>query len=725
MVTKLYNQLIEKIKSYDSNGDLELVEKAYKVAKKAHEGQKRLSGEPFFVHPLKVAYILAEFELDTTSIAAGLLHDIVEDTAYTKEQLLEEFGEEISMLVDGVTKLGKISYTTKEEQQVENLRKMFLAMAKDIRVVLIKLADRLHNMRTLKYMPPKKQYEKAKETLEIYAPLANRLGISKLKWELEDLSLRYLDPEGYYDLVDKIAIKRKEREVYIEDIIKTLKEQTQKMNIECNVDGRPKHFYSIYRKMKTQDKTIEQIYDLFALRIIVNTVKDCYTVLGLVHDLYKPIPGRFKDYIAMPKPNMYQSLHTTLIGPKGFPIEIQIRTWEMHKVAEVGIAAHWKYKEGRTDDTYDIDSKLEWLRTILDWQKETKDAGEFMKSLKVELYAEEVFVFTPKGDVVNLAKGSTPIDFAYHIHSAIGDKMMGAKVNGKIVPLQYKLKNGEIVEILTSSNVQGPSKDWLKIVQTSHARNKINQWFKKNKKEENIARGKELLEKECRKMGTPINTVLKPENIDTLCNKYKLGGGLEELYLNLGVGNISPKKIVSLVAVKDNIIKEPNIVELQQKDKQQLKRSEVTSQKGVIVKGISNCLVKFAQCCNPVPGDEIIGFITKGRGVSIHRADCKNVVGGLQDRERLIEVNWVGEVKDYYKADITIKAYDRTGLIVEVTNLASELKIPLVSLNAQSKKNRMAEISVTFKISNTNELDKIIKKFSNIEGVYYVDRKKG
>ena len=713
MLTKLYNELINKIRTYNKNGDLSVVEKAYLVAKKAHNGQKRLSGEPFLLHPLKVAYILAEFELDTTSIVAAILHDVVEDTYYTKEQLIEEFGDEVSMLVDGVTKLSKISYTTKEEQQVENLRKMFLAMAKDTRVVLIKLADRLHNMRTLKYMQKEKQYCKAKETLEIYAPLAHRLGISQIKWELEDLSLRYLDPEGYYDLVNKIAIKRKEREVYIEDIIKTLNYKTKEMHIECSVDGRPKHFYSIYRKMKTKDKTIDQIYDLFALRVIVSTVKECYMVLGLVHDLYKPIPGRFKDYIAMPKPNMYQSLHTTLIGPRGFPIEIQIRTWEMHKIAEFGIAAHWKYKEGKTDDK--LNEKLEWLRTILDWQKETKDAGEFMKSLKVELFNEEVFVFTPKGDVINLPKGSNPIDFAYHIHSAVGDKMMGAKVNGKIIPLQYKLKNGDIVEILTSSNVQGPSRDWLKFVKSSHARNKINQWFKKNKKEENISRGKELLDKESKKAGLNFGQVIKSDNVDEICKKYKLSG-LDELYLNLGVGNISPKKIVTFIKVKNGILDVGDIKEKQAKSD--------GNQKGVEVKGVKNCLIKFSQCCNPVPGDEIIGFVTKGRGVSIHRSDCSNVLE-LNNSGRLIEVNWINKDTDYYKTDIKIKAYDKAGLIFDVTNVANDLKIPLLSLNAQRKKNRMAEIVITLKISNIKELEKIINKFSNIEGVYYVERKKG
>lgn len=724
MLTDLYRKLIDRIRTYNEDGDLSLVEKAYLVAKEAHNGQKRFSGEPFLSHPLNVAYILAEFELDTISIVAAILHDVVEDTSYTKEQLVEEFGEEVCMLVDGVTKLGKISYTTKEEQQVENLRKMFLAMAKDIRVVLIKLADRLHNMRTLKYMSKDKQYDKAKETLEIYAPLAHRLGISRIKWELEDLSLRYLDSEGYYDLVNKIAIKRKEREAYVQDIVSTLKVKTKELGIECSVEGRPKHFYSIYRKMKTQQKTIEQIYDLFALRIIVTTVKECYMVLGLVHDLYKPIPGRFKDYIAMPKANMYQSLHTTLIGPKGFPIEIQIRTWDMHKIAEVGIAAHWKYKEGSIGKEDNLDAKLEWLRMILDWQKETKDASQFMRSLKVELFAEEVFVFTPKGDVISLPQGSTPIDFAYHIHSAVGDKMMGAKINGKIVPLTYKLKNGDIVEILTSASVQGPSRDWLKIVKSSHARNKINQWFKKNKKEENISRGRELLERDSKKFGINISHVISQENVDEICKKYKLSG-LEELYLNIGVGNISPKKIIALIKEKDGLEKDQDVLEGNFKDKKKRKDNHLSNQKGVMVKGISNCLVKFAQCCNPVPGDDIVGFITKGRGVSVHRSDCTNVLRDLRERGRLIEVSWIEKNKDYYKTDVKIKAYDRVGFIAEVTNITNELKIPLVSLSAQRKKDKTAEMVITLKISDIKELERVIKKYLSIDGVYYVGRIKG
>lgn len=537
-----YSRLIKKIKKYNPNCDFALIEKAHNLSLEAHKGQQRESGDPFIVHPMEVANILADLELDCTAIVAGILHDIVEDTSYTIEQIRENFGDEVANLVDGVTKLGKIPYTTKEELQAENLRKMFLAMAKDIRVILIKLADRLHNMRTLKYMPPEKQIEKAKETLEIYAPLAHRLGISKIKWELEDLCLRYLDPKGYYDLVNKIAKKRREREAYISEIIKTIQEKTVEIGIDAHIEGRPKHFYSIYRKMVQQNKTIEQIYDLFAVRVIVTTVKDCYAVLGLVHEIFKPMPGRFKDYIAMPKPNMYQSLHTTLIGHEGVPFEVQIRTWEMHRVAEVGIAAHWKYKEGKSADDYD--NKLAWLRQLLEWQKEMRDASEFMETLKIDLFTDEVFVFTPKGDVISLPAGSTPIDFAYAIHSAIGNKMSGAKVNNKIVPIDYVLQNGDIVEILTSSNVQGPSRDWLKIVKSSQAKNKINQWFKKEKREENIIRGKEMIEKELKKQGFTASQLFKPEWVDIILKKYTFAT-IEDLWAAIGYGALTANRVIS------------------------------------------------------------------------------------------------------------------------------------------------------------------------------------
>lgn len=719
-----YSRLIKKIGKYNPNCDMTMLEKAYILSKKAHDGQHRVSGEPFIVHPIEVANILAELELDCTAIIAGILHDTIEDTTYTNEELKENFGEEVAALVDGVTKLGKIPYTTKEEQQAENLRKMFLAMSKDIRVILIKLADRLHNMRTLKYMSPEKQVDKAKETLEIYAPLAHRLGISKIKWELEDLCLRYIDPKGYYDLVDRIAKKRREREAYITQIIETLKEKTNELGIQAHLDGRPKHFYSIYRKMVSQNKSLEQIYDLFAFRIIVDSVKDCYAVLGLVHEIFKPMPGRFKDYIAMPKPNMYQSLHTTVIGPEGVPFEIQIRTWEMHRVAEVGIAAHWKYKEGASGDD-NVDNKLAWLRQLMEWQKEMRDPGEFMETLKIDLFTDEVFVFTPKGDVINLPAGSTPIDFAYAIHSAIGNKMSGAKVNGKIVPLDYELKNGDILEILTSANVHGPSRDWLKIVKSSQARSKINQWFKKEKREENIVRGKEMVEKELKKQALTFNQLFKPEWVDIVLRKYTLNT-LEDLYAAVGYGGLTANKVISrlkdeyrkTVKVED-IAEQMTEATLQNKLQQ---RKKTVPENGVVVKGIENCLVRISRCCNPVPGDSIVGYITRGRGVSVHRKDCINVTDYIDGDNRLIEVSWYNANNVAYKADVTIIAEDRTALLMEITNVIGEAKIPLKAINARTTKDQKAIINLTLEITNTEQLERIIKKVKKVGGVLEVTR---
>ncbi len=721
-----YSRLVKKINKYNPNCDFSLIEKAYLVSKDAHSGQQRVSGEPFIMHPMEVANILAELELDSTAIVAGILHDTIEDTTYTYEQLKEKFGEEVALLVDGVTKLGKIPYTTKEEQQAENLRKMFLAMAKDIRVILIKLADRLHNMRTLKYMAADKQVEKAKETLEIYAPLAHRLGISKIKWELEDLCLRYLDPKGYYDLVDKIAKKRREREAYIEKILFTLKERIAELGIEVRLDGRPKHFYSIYRKMEQQTKTLEQIYDLFAFRIIVNSVKDCYAVLGLVHEIYKPMPGRFKDYIAMPKPNMYQSLHTTVIGPEGVPFEIQIRTWDMHRVAEVGIAAHWKYKEGSSGGSED--SKLAWLRQLLDWQKEMRDPNEFMETLRVDLFTDEVFVFTPKGDVFSLAAGSTPIDFAYSIHSAIGNKMVGAKVNGKIVPIEYELKNGDIVEILTSSNVHGPSRDWLKIVKTSQARNKINQWFKKEKRDENIIRGKDMLDKELKKQSFTFNQLFKPDWIEILLKKYTFNT-IEDLYAAIGYGAITANKVIS--RLKEEYRKNVKTEDITLQATENLSAQKLNNNRksipenGVVVKGIENCLVRISRCCNPVPGDAIIGYITRGRGVSVHRTDCANVTNNIDGDTRLIDVEWyMANNNVAYNAEIIVMANDRTALLMEITNVIGESKIPLKAINARTTKEQIAVMNLTMEITNTEQLEKIIKKLKKVDGVFEVSRSK-
>jgi GTP pyrophosphokinase len=709
---------------------MEALDKAYALAKKAHDGQFRESGEPYIIHPLEVAHILADLELDCTSIIAGLLHDTVEDTYCTIEDIKSQFGDEVAALVDGVTKLEKIPYTTKEEQQAENLRKMFMAMAKDIRVIMIKLADRLHNMHTLKFKPPEKQIENARETLEIYAPLAHRLGISKVKWELEDICLRYLHPNEYYDLVEKIAKKRREREDFIDNIKDEIKSKTIELGIETQIDGRPKHFYSIYRKMQQQNKTLDQIYDLFAVRVIVNSVKDCYAVLGLVHELYKPIPGRFKDYIAMPKPNMYQSLHTTLIGHEGQPFEVQIRTWDMHKVAEVGIAAHWKYKEGSEGES-ELDNKLVWLRQMLEWQKDARDANEFVETVKVDLFADEVFVFTPKGDVVNLPAGSNSIDFAYAIHSAVGNKMMGARVNGEIVKLGYELKNGDIVEVLTSANVHGPSRDWLKIVKSSQARNKINQWFKKENREENVLRGKEAVEKELKKQGVTYNQVFKNEWIELALKKYNFNS-LDDMFSAVGYGGIGASKIVAKLKEEYKKTKpeeleeelEQELLAKQEKEKEKEKKRKTVPENGVIVKGIENCLVRLSRCCNPVPGDPIIGYITRGRGVSVHRSDCTNVVNNSSEDERLIEVKWYTASNVSYKADITVMANDRTALLMEITNVIGEAKIPLKAINARTTRDQIALINLTLEINDTEQLDKIIKKLKKVDSVFEVTRNK-
>jgi len=726
MMSDGYNRLVAKLKNSCTQSELELLEKAYNLSKSAHDGQQRVSGDPFITHPVEVAIILADLEMDITSIVAALLHDTIEDTTCTYEKIKQVFGTEIADLVDGVTKIGKIAYTTKAEEQAENFRKMFLAMAKDIRVILIKLADRLHNMRTLKYKPLDRQIEISRETLEIYAPIAHRLGIFKIKWELEDICLRILEPAVYYDLVERIAQKRQEREAFINDIIKTLTEKISEINIKAAIEGRPKHFYSIYNKMYKENKSLDQIYDLFAVRIIVDTVKDCYSALGMVHELYKPIPGRFKDYIAVPKPNMYQSLHTTLIGREGIPFEVQIRTWEMHRVAEVGIAAHWRYKEGRSEVT-DLDNKLAWLRQLLDWQKDMRDADEFMETLKIDLFTDEVFVFTPKGDVKSLPSGSTPIDFAYAIHSAVGNKMMGAKVNGKIVPLGYKLKNGDIVEILTSANVTGPSRDWLKIVKSSQARSKINQWFKKEKREENILRGKELVEKELKKHGLTHAELFKPEWVEIVLKKYTFQT-LDDLYAGIGYGGITANKVISRLKEEYRKFVKEEETEPQAADPQKLLKEEQkkkkASENGIIVKGIDNCLVRIAHCCNPVPGDAIVGYITRGRGVSVHRADCVNMADRNIGEDRIIEVRWNTVENASYLADLNLLANDRTSLIMDISNTIGEDKIPLKGINARTTREQIAIIDISLEITNTQQLDKIIKKLKRIVGVFQVTRKK-
>lgn len=724
-------ELLKEIQTYNPNCDTDALRRAFDFACKAHKGQLRASGEEYVCHPIEVTRILAGLEMDAQSIIAALLHDVVEDTDYTLEDVKEQFGEDVAQLVDGVTKLGKIQYTTKEEQQVENLRKMFLAMAKDIRVIIIKLADRLHNMRTIKSLPPDKQREKARETIEVYASLAHRLGMARVKGELEDLSLKYLDPVAYQEITENISQKKMQREKYINDVMKTIEAKMKTLGIKGHIEGRAKHFYSIYRKMYTQNKSIEEIYDLFAVRVIVDTVSDCYAVLGMVHELFKPIPMRFKDYIAMPKPNMYQSLHSTVIGPSGHPLEVQIRTWEMHHVAERGIAAHWKYKEGISGAT-DIDSKLAWVRQLLEMQKEMIDEDDFMRTLKIDLFADEVFVFTPKGDVINLPAGSTPIDFAFAIHSAIGAKMMGAKVNSKIVPIDHILQNGDIVEILTSSSVHGPSRDWLKIVKTAQARNKINQWFKRERREENIVRGKDLLEKELKRHGLTFAQLFRPEWVEPMLKRYTLNT-LDDLYASIGYGGLTAQKVVIrlrdeyLKAVKAEKESEERSLISPETEFIEKKASNAVKSNGVIVHGVENCLVRLSRCCTPVPGDDIIGFITRGRGISVHRRDCPNMSGKAlseEDLKRIIEVSWEEQQTKgaAYLSELQIEADDRTGLLVEITTAIAESKIPVRALGARTAKGNLAIINITIEITSTAQLEYIIKKIGNLKGIYNVSR---
>ena len=731
MPDQLYIDLINQMKKYHPSDDFSMIEKAYQLAKNAHVEQVRKSGEPYIIHPLSVAKILAELELDKESIVAGILHDVVEDTSYTTAEIAKEFNEEIALLVDGVTKLTQISYTTdKEEIQAENYRKMFLAMAKDIRVILIKLADRLHNMRTLKYMTPEKQKEKARETLNIYAPLAHRLGISKIKVELEDLCLRYLEEEAYYKLVHSIAQRRDERTNNVEKIVAKLKEELEAVGIEATVEGRPKHFFSIYKKMVNQNKDLDQIYDLYAVRAVVNTVKDCYGVLGIIHELYKPIPGRFKDYIAMPKPNMYQSLHTSLLGPEGYPFEIQIRTMDMHRTAEYGIAAHWKYKEGKLSaqesTERNAEQKLNWLKQILEWQRDMSDNKEFMDALKSDLdvYQEQVYAFTPTGDIVNLPAGSTPIDFAYHIHSAVGNKMVGARVNGKIVTFDYEVKTGDRIEVITSQNSRGPSRDWLKIVKSSQARSKINQWYKKEFKEENISKGKELIEKYAKQKGLNLSLLLKPEWMKLVQSKY----GFKDwsaVCAAVGHGGLKEGQIVNRLheeyrkTIKEEIKDEDILKEIvDHPNKNQAKKSK----SGIVVKGIEDLAVRFSKCCSPVPGDEIVGFITRGRGVSIHRTDCDNMIHLNEiERHRMIDAEWGGNVKNsgdmVYRADIQIYGSDRGGLLFDVSKVLTEEDIKVKALNARSLNKERSVFNLSLEIKGVDQLNKLIKKLQMVSGV--------
>lgn len=714
-------RLLEKIESYYPGFDRENVKRAYYFAEKAHAGQLRNSGEPFIQHPLEVAYILADLQLDITSIIAGLLHDVVEDTEVTLDEIEAEFGSTVRFLVAGVTKLGQIEYKSKEDRHAENLRRMFIAMARDIRVILIKLADRLHNLRTLRHHPPAKQREIAQETLEIFAPVAHRLGIYKIKWEIEDLAFRYLEPEQYYELVEKIAKKRKEREDYINLVISKLKDRLDEAGIKADISGRPKNLYSIYRKMVDQNKDLSEIYDLIAVRVIVNTVKECYATLGIVHTMWKPIPGRFKDYIAMPKQNMYQSLHTTLIGPLGEPFELQIRTFEMHRTAEYGIAAHWRYKEGGRPTDEEFAKKLSWLRQILDWNLELGDAREFMESLKIDLFSDVVFVFTPKGDVVELPAGSVPIDFAYRIHTEVGNRCIGAKVNGKIVPLDYQLKNGDIVEILTSKQSNGPSRDWLSIVKTSQAKNRIRQWFKKEQKVENIIRGRDLLEKEMRKQGYDPSAFYKIEGIEEICRRLGFQT-VEDLFAGIGGGTISPITVIG--KVRADLQKEetvPAIEETQLLLKLPEKKKTVAT--GVRVKGVTNLAVHLSHCCNPLPGDKIIGYITRGRGVSVHRADCPNILHHFRgETERIIEVSWDEEAPASYQVEIEVKAFDRPHLTTDIMTTITETDTVINAVNARVLKNRMAKVNLKLEIHNVEHLYRVMQKVSHVSDVLEVHR---
>ena len=703
MPDEIYEKLINRIRSYHPSDDVSMVEKAYKLAKEAHEGQLRKSGEPYIIHPLQVAYILADLELDIESITAGILHDVVEDTDYTLEDIEKLFNKEVALLVDGVTKLGVIKYASankelqKEEIQAENYRKMFLAMAQDIRVVLIKLADRLHNMQTLKFMPPHKQKRIAEETLTIYAPIAHRLGICKIKADLEDLSLRYIEPEVYYDLAQKIAKKRSERMAYIGQIVEQIKTKLEEAGIECTVEGRPKHFFSIYKKIVNKNKTLDQIYDLFAVRAIVHNVKDCYGVLGIIHELYTPIPGRFKDYIAMPKSNMYQSLHTTLMGSEGTPFEIQIRTEEMHRTAEYGIAAHWKYKDGNHTEAVGsakAEEKLAWLKQILEWQRDMDDNTEFMNALKLDLdiYTDQVYVFTPKGELLTLPKGSTPIDYAYYIHSDIGNKMVGAKVNSKIVKVDYIIKNGDRVEILTSQNSRGPSRDWLNIVKSTQARNKINQWFRKQFKQEDIIRGKELLETCARQRGYSLSALSDTQCIENVYKRYGLKNW-DAVCASIGYGSIKEKQIIQRLIDENIKLKKMPITPQQildahsDKDGFVEEKQPKKSKSGIVVRGVGDVAVRFSKCCRPLPGDDIVGYITRGRGVSIHRQDCTNIVHMCEEeKERLIEAQWFNEEESHrtYITEIQITGSDRLGIIVDISKILTDMKVPVKSLNART-----------------------------------------
>lgn len=723
-------EFFEMIKKYLNDNQVAFVHKAYDVAAKAHANQRRKSGEPYIIHPLGVATILAELQMDETTLAAAFLHDVVEDTETTLDQLKEMFGVKVADLVDGVTKLGKIEYISKEDQQIENYRKMFLAMAKDIRVIMIKLADRLHNMRTMKYMPVHKQQSISRETMEVYAPLAHRLGIYTIKWELEDLAFRYMEPEIYYDLVEQVKVKRREREAMIHEAMAEIKEHLDEQHIKCEIQGRPKNFYSIYKKMQRDHKELSEIYDLLAIRVLVDTVADCYGTLGVVHSLWRPIPGRVKDYIAVPKSNMYQSLHTTVLYHNGQPLEIQIRTFEMHRISEFGIAAHWRYKEsgGKSNmpsgGDKDFEAKLSWLRQLLEWHKDMSDSRDFVNTVKMDVFADEVFVFTPRGDVIDLPVGSVPIDFAYRIHTDVGNRCVGAKVNGRIVPLDYKLSNGDIVEVITSKQATGPSRDWMNIVGSSDTRNKIRSWFKKERREENIAKGREMLEKETKRLGYDIKVLLKADKLKTVAASFRLDGE-EALYASVGYGGVTlngvMSKLVELYKKEQKLTVTKDLSQLLAELKP--RRSKAKASHGILVKGEEGIMVKLARCCNPIPGDPVIGYITRGSGISVHRTDCPNVLSNNPDEQRrLIEVSWDITTDAVYKVNIVINASDRPGMMADIMQVTSEAKLNINALNCRTDKHKNAYITMGLDISNLEQLDNIMNKIKRMKGVYSVER---
>ena len=723
------DMILEAVKRYQPNADTDLIRRAYELADAAHKGQKRVSGEDYIIHPLAVAKILTDLQIDDITISAAILHDVVEDTTHTLDEMRELFGDEVAMLIDGVTKLGRIQYKSKEEQQLESYRKMFLAMAKDIRVIMIKLADRLHNMRTLKYMREDKQKRIARETIEIYAPLANRLGISNVKWELEDLCLRYLDPKAYYDLVESVKQKRQERQAFIDEAHEQIVEKLEEAHITAEIQGRAKHFYSIYKKMKRDQKDISEIYDLSALRVLVDSVKDCYGVLGIIHAMWKPLPGRFKDYIAMPKSNGYQSLHTTVIC-RGYPLEIQIRTFAMHKVSEYGVAAHWKYKEAgkSVGATREYDQKMSWLRQMVSLQHELDDPREYFEALKVDVFSDEVFVFTPKGDVVDLPKGSIPIDFAYRIHTEVGHHCVGAKVNSKIVPLEYKLKNGDIVSIITNKSNNGPSRDWLNIVASSETRTKIRSWFKKQRKEENIVRGMDMMEKEAKHLGYVPKEVLKPKRLELLAKKLNIPQ-VNDLLASIGYGGITVNGILSkLIEMHKQDLQKatpPDISQMLHELKQPLKNRKKKASHGILVEGEGGFLVRLARCCSPIPGDPITGYITRGRGVSVHRSDCPNLLNDM-DFSRVIEVNWDVGLDKVYTVQIEVVCNDKTGMLAELFALPAEMKVNITSLMAKANKsNKTSLVTMGLDVHNSQQVAQIMTKIRRMKDVYSVSRSLG